>query len=45
VLIASGYAADGQVEAALESGAAGYVAKPYKRADLLAKVRSVLNNV
>jgi signal transduction histidine kinase/PAS domain-containing protein len=45
VLIASGYAADGQIEAALESGAAGYVAKPYKRADLLAKVRSVLNNV
>lgn len=28
---------------ALEAGAAGYVAKPYKRVDLLATVRSVLD--
>jgi len=43
VLIASGYSATTQVKAPLESGAAGYVAKPYKRADLLATVRSVLD--
>jgi DNA-binding NarL/FixJ family response regulator len=42
VLIASGYSVDDQVRAALESGAAGYVAKPYKRADLLVTVRKVL---
>ncbi len=43
VLIASGYAANAQVKAALEAGAAGYVAKPYKRAELLAMVRAVLD--
>ena len=43
VLIASGYAANDQVKAALESGAVGYVAKPFERADLLAAVRSVLD--
>jgi DNA-binding NarL/FixJ family response regulator len=43
VLIASGYSANAQVKEALESGAAGYLAKPYKRDDLLATVRGVLD--
>jgi PAS domain S-box-containing protein len=43
VVIASGYSANGQVKASLEAGAAGYVAKPFRRADLLATVRSVLD--
>jgi PAS domain S-box-containing protein len=43
VVIASGYAADAQVKAALQAGAAAYVAKPYRRADLLFAVRSVLD--
>jgi PAS domain S-box-containing protein len=43
VVIASGYLANGQVKASLESGAAGYVAKPFRRSDLLATVRSVLD--
>jgi PAS domain S-box-containing protein len=43
VLITSGYSANAQVREALESGAAGYVAKPYKRAELLAMVRNVLD--
>jgi len=42
VLIASGYAADGQVQAALEGGAVGYVAKPFRRTELLAAVRAAL---
>jgi PAS domain S-box-containing protein len=43
VVIASGYAADGLVRASLDAGAAGYVAKPYKRADLLATVGRLLD--
>jgi CheY-like chemotaxis protein len=43
VVIASGYSANGQVKASLESGAAGYVAKPFRRADLLTTIRDVLN--
>ncbi len=43
VIIASGYVANTQVKAALESGAAGYVGKPYSKEDLLATVRSVLD--
>ncbi|MCF8033422.1 MAG: PAS domain S-box protein [Desulfarculaceae bacterium] len=43
IIIASGYAADDQVKAALESGATDYVAKPFKQAELLATVRSVLD--
>jgi PAS domain S-box-containing protein len=43
VLIASGYSANAQVQAALESGAAGYVAKPFRRTELLTKVREVLD--
>jgi PAS domain S-box-containing protein len=43
VLIASGYAIDGQVEKTLEDGAAGYVAKPYQVTDLLNRVRMILD--
>ncbi|MEW5913016.1 MAG: response regulator [Thermodesulfobacteriota bacterium] len=43
VLVASGYAADGQAKAVLEAGAAGFVAKPFRWRDLLAQVRQVLD--
>jgi len=43
VLIASGYSVDGSVQECLESGAAGYIGKPYRLKDLLAKVRTVLD--
>jgi PAS domain S-box-containing protein len=43
VVIASGYADNEQVNAFLESGARGCVAKPFNRPDLLATVRRVLD--
>jgi two-component system cell cycle sensor histidine kinase/response regulator CckA len=43
VVIASGYTDDAQVEAAQESGAMAFVAKPWKSADLLKTIRSVLD--
>ncbi|MCB2187847.1 MAG: PAS domain S-box protein [Deltaproteobacteria bacterium] len=43
VLIASGYSVDGQVKTSLREGARDFVAKPYGRADLLKKVRQVLD--
>ncbi|MFH1058409.1 MAG: PAS domain S-box protein [Pseudomonadota bacterium] len=43
VVIASGYSVNGQVKASLEAGAAGFVAKPFHRLDLLGTVRSVLD--
>ncbi|KIX15757.1 PAS domain S-box protein [Dethiosulfatarculus sandiegensis] len=43
VVIASGYSAEKQVKEALDSGAVGYVPKPYRRADLLQAIRSVLD--
>ncbi len=43
VVIASGYSAQDQVKAALDAGAAGYVAKPFHRLDLLAAVRGALD--
>ena len=42
VLIASGYSVNGSVKECLESGAAGYIGKPYRLKDLLTKVRTVL---
>ncbi len=44
VIIASGYADDGQVGAAMRAGAAAFVAKPYHRLDLLRIVREVLDS-
>ncbi|MBI4797724.1 MAG: PAS domain S-box protein [Desulfarculus sp.] len=43
VVIASGYSATDQVRAALESGGVGYVAKPFRRSDLLGTVRQALD--
>ena len=43
VIIATGYAKDDKLEGTLKSGAAGYVAKPYGKADLLTAVRNVLD--
>ncbi|MBF0531045.1 MAG: response regulator [Deltaproteobacteria bacterium] len=45
VMIASGYAIDGQVKKTLEAGAAGYVGKPYRMNDLLNKVRAILDRI
>jgi CheY-like chemotaxis protein len=42
VLVASGYAAEDQVRGALAEGAAGYVAKPFTKAELLANIKLVL---
>jgi PAS domain S-box-containing protein len=43
VLIASGYPIDGPAKKTVEAGAAGYVGKPYQLADLLNKVREILD--
>lgn len=42
VLIASGYSANGKVKDTLNQGAAGFIAKPFTRRDLLETVRSLL---
>lgn len=42
VVVASGYSMDGQIMQPLETGALGYISKPYKVADLLNEVRNVL---
>lgn len=44
VIIASGYSENGKVEKTVESGAAGFIAKPFRLADMLKKVREVLNS-
>lgn len=44
VVIASGYSAQAQVKGSLEAGGAAFVAKPFRKAELLAIVRSVLDN-
>lgn len=43
VMIASGYAIDARMNEALQSGAAGYVGKPYQFRELLEKVRAILD--
>jgi len=43
VIIASGYAATGELQKTLESGAAGFIAKPFQIEDVLTKVRKVLD--
>ena len=43
VLISSGYSVNNQVKKTMEAGALGYVGKPYRLADLLDKIRAVVN--
>ena len=43
VLIASGYSMNGHVKKSLETGAAGYIGKPYRINVLLQKVREILD--
>jgi len=43
IIIASGYPANGRVRDTLDSGAAGFIGKPYRLADMLRKVREVLD--
>ena len=43
VIISSGYATNGTVSRILETGAAGFLAKPYTKSGLLNKVRQVLD--
>jgi PAS domain S-box-containing protein len=43
VLIASGYSATGKVADTIKQGAAGYIAKPFRRIDLLHTVRKVMD--
>ncbi|MBI4799982.1 MAG: response regulator [Desulfarculus sp.] len=45
VVIASGYTANSHVKNALESGAVGYVAKPFGRVELLNKIRQALDGI
>ncbi len=42
-IISSGYSATGKVKAALESGASGFIGKPYMIAEMLHKVREILD--
>jgi two-component system cell cycle sensor histidine kinase/response regulator CckA len=43
VIIASGYSVDEHQRSMITNGAAGFVAKPFRRLDLLKKVRDVLD--
>ncbi|MBU2548385.1 MAG: PAS domain S-box protein [Proteobacteria bacterium] len=43
VLMASGYSINGHAKQALESGALGFISKPYRLLDLLARVRRALD--
>ncbi|MBU2552075.1 MAG: PAS domain S-box protein, partial [Proteobacteria bacterium] len=43
VLIASGYSLNGHAKKAMESGALGFISKPYQLNDLLARVRTALD--
>jgi DNA-binding NarL/FixJ family response regulator len=43
IIIASGYSAKGQVKDSLKFGAAAYITKPFRRAELLKTVREVLD--
>jgi CheY-like chemotaxis protein len=44
ILIASGYAADGQIEASLQKGAKASIGKPYDARRLLATIRRILDD-
>jgi PAS domain S-box-containing protein len=43
IIIASGYSASDQVKNSLDSGAAGFIAKPYHLSDMLKRIREVLD--
>ena len=43
VLVASGYAGDNQAEQMTAAGAAGFIGKPYRMAEMLGKVRDILD--
>ncbi|MBW2643524.1 MAG: PAS domain S-box protein [Deltaproteobacteria bacterium] len=43
VIIASGYSAGDQIKNALDSGAAGFIGKPYHLSDMLKRIREVLD--
>ncbi|MBI5252392.1 MAG: response regulator, partial [Desulfomonile tiedjei] len=43
VIIASGYAANGQIDEALQEGAKAFVEKPYEAQQLLALIRRILD--
>ena len=43
ILIATGYALEGQVKKTLERGASGFIGKPYQISDLIRTVRAVLD--
>ena len=45
VIIASGYPKIGKVKETVESGASGFIGKPYQLADMLKKVREALDNI
>ena len=42
-IISSGYSATGKVKAALQTGASGFIGKPYMIAEILHKVREILD--
>ena len=44
VIIASGYPENGKVEKTIKAGAADFVAKPYSLADMVKKVREILDS-
>ena len=44
VIIASGYSKSGHAQEAMDSGAIGYLGKPYQISDLLNTVRNALND-
>ena len=44
VIVTSGYSISGQVKETLDSGAAGYIGKPYEVEILLKEIRKVLDS-
>ncbi len=43
VIVVTGYSANGRVKEMIKSGAAGFIGKPYRLADILNKIREVLD--
>jgi DNA-binding NarL/FixJ family response regulator len=43
ILVASGYSADGRIQDTLDHGASAFIAKPFRRNDLLKAVRRLLD--